>query len=332
MDPHAVTELTLFIENDGELYKSRGQPIIANLAKKVAKGTYDAALAEKMYGYLAEDGARKYAWEFGARKPGTRSWREQSASGNGMFDTATRRAVARNLRVGYDEDVRSAAREIKPSTRKRNPGLVTSAAGKQRQVKNLGWFDRYASKNIIDKIVFTPSGIGGLMTARFQDGTLFTAEWADASVFAEWLKRPLLRGVNVVYSRKNAGTMRRRNSDRAELFYAHNLHTMTAKPTMAQVKMYNAEYNQHLGRDSYFARGTSRFFGGDKFWGPYRGPGGLYFVQQNNAGIKIKKVGPMGQISTGAPGQTFGWPEDARAYAKALAQGAVERSNPRRRR
>ena len=44
VDEHAVTELRLYIDNTGEFYPQK-QLIVANLAKKVAKGKYDPAKA-----------------------------------------------------------------------------------------------------------------------------------------------------------------------------------------------------------------------------------------------------------------------------------------------
>lgn len=60
-------ELELFIVNDGDLYRQRVQPIIANLAKKTRKGVYDHAKAAKLWGYLADAGAQKYTKDFDAR-------------------------------------------------------------------------------------------------------------------------------------------------------------------------------------------------------------------------------------------------------------------------
>ena len=58
-------ELTLFATNTYSLYVSRALPIIANLRKKIAKGTYDPTLALKAWQYLADDAAKLYVKEFG---------------------------------------------------------------------------------------------------------------------------------------------------------------------------------------------------------------------------------------------------------------------------
>lgn len=76
-------ELLLFCENDGDLYRQQVQPIEKNLAKKLAKGQYDHTKAKKLWGYLADNCAKKYVKEFGGGLP----WHT-------MFSTADRRDVA----------------------------------------------------------------------------------------------------------------------------------------------------------------------------------------------------------------------------------------------
>ena len=65
-DSDAVRELDLFIVNDEDLYRKRFMPIIQNLKRKHAKGIYDHELAQKLWMYLVDDGARKYVEEFGS--------------------------------------------------------------------------------------------------------------------------------------------------------------------------------------------------------------------------------------------------------------------------
>jgi hypothetical protein len=82
-DPTAARELTLFAVNDGGLYRQRAQPIIKNLARKMAKGVYNHDLACKVWRYLADDAAERYAKEYG----GSRT----------MFNIATRELTAFQL-------------------------------------------------------------------------------------------------------------------------------------------------------------------------------------------------------------------------------------------
>jgi hypothetical protein len=88
-----VDELVLYITNDGDLYRSRALPIINNLKKKYAKGTYDNDLAVKAFMYLADDGVRKYDKEYG------------SGQGKLFLDKATREEIARQLRDYYEEQI-----------------------------------------------------------------------------------------------------------------------------------------------------------------------------------------------------------------------------------
>jgi len=79
------SELKLYIDNDGDLYRSQTTSIINNLKRRLAKGTYDRTLAEKLWGYLAESGAKKYVKDMGG---GT--WHQ-------VFSVADRKAVAKEL-------------------------------------------------------------------------------------------------------------------------------------------------------------------------------------------------------------------------------------------
>ena len=90
-----VTELVLFITNDSDLNRQRVQPIIKNLQKKFKKGAYQKQLAIKLWKYLADDGAKKYAKEVAADPTG---W-------NRMFTPADRKAVAIELEDFYRESV-----------------------------------------------------------------------------------------------------------------------------------------------------------------------------------------------------------------------------------
>jgi hypothetical protein len=88
--PHEVRELQLFCENDGDLYRQQVQPIEKNLAKKITKGIFDKTKAVKLWGYLADNCARKYAKEFGDGSP----WHK-------MFSTADRREVAKAFNESF---------------------------------------------------------------------------------------------------------------------------------------------------------------------------------------------------------------------------------------
>jgi hypothetical protein len=83
-------ELSLYAVNDGQLYHQRTQAILANLRKKIAKGTYDAEKALKLWQYLADDAARKYREEFGM---------------TGGFNKATRTLAAKEIASHYGDEL-----------------------------------------------------------------------------------------------------------------------------------------------------------------------------------------------------------------------------------
>ena len=64
-DTIAVNELTLYAENDGQLYYQRIQPIIKNYARKMLRNVYDETLAIKGFMYVVNDALKKYNAELG---------------------------------------------------------------------------------------------------------------------------------------------------------------------------------------------------------------------------------------------------------------------------
>lgn len=85
VDTPAARELYLYITNDKGLYNQQHKPIIANLQKKIDKGVYDHEKAVKLFKYLADNGAKKYAREYGGAEHGN------------IFNVPTRLATARML-------------------------------------------------------------------------------------------------------------------------------------------------------------------------------------------------------------------------------------------
>ena len=56
-------DLVMYIENEGDLYRSQTVPIYKNLARKMNNGTYDHELSVKLWMYLVDAGAKKYVSE-----------------------------------------------------------------------------------------------------------------------------------------------------------------------------------------------------------------------------------------------------------------------------
>jgi hypothetical protein len=88
-----ANELKLYIVNDGDLHRQQGEPILKNLATKKARGIYKHDLAVKLYGYLVEAGAKKYAREF-----------DDPARWHKLFDVPTRKAVAEALTKSFETE------------------------------------------------------------------------------------------------------------------------------------------------------------------------------------------------------------------------------------
>ena len=64
VDKNMVIELKLYIDNDADLYRQRLVPIVKNIQRKMKSGKYDHKKAPKLWKYLVDDGAKKYAKEF----------------------------------------------------------------------------------------------------------------------------------------------------------------------------------------------------------------------------------------------------------------------------
>lgn len=86
-------ELKLYIDNDGQLYRSQTTSIHKNLMTKRARGQYDKTKAVKLWMYLVDAGAKKYAKEHGS--PGT-PW-------NKMFSKADRLQTAQELASDFED-------------------------------------------------------------------------------------------------------------------------------------------------------------------------------------------------------------------------------------
>lgn len=95
-DQIAARELKIYIDNDGDLYRQQTTSILKNLITKKARGVYDREKAVKLFMYLTESGAKKYAREFGSRDA---VWHE-------MFTKPTREAAAREMVEEFEEEAR----------------------------------------------------------------------------------------------------------------------------------------------------------------------------------------------------------------------------------
>ena len=94
----AARELDIYAENRREVYFSAIVPTVENLSRKARKGTYDDAKALKAWAGVAEAAARLYCREFATAD----AWHL-------VFNAATRRAAAEELRRCYAGNVKEAA-------------------------------------------------------------------------------------------------------------------------------------------------------------------------------------------------------------------------------
>lgn len=112
-----AVELAIFIENDGQIYRSQTLPIIKNLQRKIAKGTYNETLALKLWRHLADRGAKDYHRQHGS-----------GGDWHAMFSTADRADAAALLADKYEEHVREplpvAVRTRKKSFRRPSAKII----------------------------------------------------------------------------------------------------------------------------------------------------------------------------------------------------------------
>ena len=113
-DQSLASELKLFTENDGEIYRQQTQSILKNLATKKASGKYDHDKAVTLFMYLAESGAKKYAKEFGG--PGAPAWHD-------MFPVAIRKIAAAEWRDEFESEYANGAYDNMLPKKYQNPKL-----------------------------------------------------------------------------------------------------------------------------------------------------------------------------------------------------------------
>lgn len=149
IDHIAATELHLFIDNDGDLYRQQYQPILKNLVTKQAKGVYDKDKAIKLWMYLVESGAKKYV------RGSNDVWQWHV-----IFDVPTRREVARLLNEHFlAESALGAYASLLP--KKYQPKAVRHAkariaGGKKRSLKGTGAWNVYLRGKLIDTVFYNP--------------------------------------------------------------------------------------------------------------------------------------------------------------------------------
>lgn len=121
-DPTAAHELYLYATSTSELYPQR-QAIEANLAKKMAKGSYSSAKAVKAWKYWMDNAAKRYVSEFGG------DW-------SSMFNVPTRLAAAKEMADYFEGEAR--VQGVSNPRRAANRGKTMTPSRARRLLQDLG--------------------------------------------------------------------------------------------------------------------------------------------------------------------------------------------------
>ena len=135
-------ELELFADNDGQLYRQSGVPIMKNLSKKFKKGTYDSALAAKLWKYHADSAAKKYSQDHSTGD----DWKT-------MFTPRDRMEMARSMEDSWKSEME--AGNFMESAEVTESVIVEGEMEAAEQVM--------ASKNMVDKIQKMVEDLGGML-------------------------------------------------------------------------------------------------------------------------------------------------------------------------
>lgn len=80
---------------------------------------------------------------------------------------------------------------------------VVSPEGKKKDVKNLGWLIR--NWKSVESFSISKSNepgygaTGAHMVAHLRSGGMYVTEWASKEVCRDWLRRPVFRGIELVW-------------------------------------------------------------------------------------------------------------------------------------
>ena len=138
----AARELELYAENDGDLYQQSGVPIMKNLSRKFKKGTYDSALASKLWKYHADRAAKKYSQEHSTGD----DWKT-------MFTPRDRMEMARSMEDSWKSEME--AGNFMESAEVTESVIVEGEMEAAEQVM--------ASKNMVDKIQGMVEDLGEML-------------------------------------------------------------------------------------------------------------------------------------------------------------------------
>lgn len=100
-----TSELTLYIENTGDIYRKHVIPIVNLLAKRIVKGNYDKTLAAVAFLPLVNLGAQMYCKEFCS----------SAVRYYDIFSLADRKETTERLLEGYIDFINETADKMRNS-------------------------------------------------------------------------------------------------------------------------------------------------------------------------------------------------------------------------
>jgi hypothetical protein len=105
VDTSLARELTLFIENDGTLYRQMYRSIVKNYARKVVKRVYNRTQAIRGVVHLVNEGIVRYRREFGLPP----------------VNQATKESAAKQILSGMAEEIRMEVKALKAAAKLKKP-------------------------------------------------------------------------------------------------------------------------------------------------------------------------------------------------------------------
>lgn len=194
MDKVTARELELYINNDGDLHRQQYAPILKNLMTKHAQGRYDSEAAVKLFMYLVDNGAKKYAKDHGG--PGA-NWNE-------LFPKSERTHVAKMLRDDFEDEAKLGNYDDlipkkykgKVSGKTIREGVETEGGplfdGATRQaLSEAASRAESSTKHITEPLKFIESEIKRAQTTRFSDTTEFYSIFSNIQKAAQKALRSL---------------------------------------------------------------------------------------------------------------------------------------------
>jgi len=119
LDQEQADELKLFIDNDYPTYQ-KGAAYREALVRRMQQGKFDLALAAKGFGWIVDEGAKKYAKDVGG------TW-------NRLFTPATRKQVAKEMAEEWANEYR-----VQNASKRNGPDRFTAARVMALKLRNLG--------------------------------------------------------------------------------------------------------------------------------------------------------------------------------------------------